>query len=127
MRTQVNSTLRRRQSSLKTLLGLDLRKTFVARRDSGLIKLALNVGRRLEKIGRKRRRFPVMGCPPLNLWMILLSLPAEDTPRYIHQVYLKELWRERGILARVGLAAGTFVWSVPLNIAAIAWLTAING
>ena len=127
MRTQVNSTPRHRQSSLKTLLGLDLRKTFVARRDSGLIKLALNVGRRLEKIGRKRRRFPVMGCPPLNLWMILQPLRAEDAPRYIHQVYLKELWRERGFFGRLGLAAGTFVWSVPLNLAAMAWLTAING
>src|SRR5215212_5042676 len=87
---------RRRISSLKTLMGLDLRKTFVSRRDSGLIKLALNVGRRLEKIGRRRRRFPVMGCPPLNLWMTFQPLRAEDAPRYIHQIYLKELWRERG-------------------------------
>jgi hypothetical protein len=121
------SAFRRRISNLKTLVRLDLRETFVSRRESGLIQWALNVGRRLEKIGRSRRRFPVMGCPPLNLWMTFLPLRAEDPPRYIHQVYLKELWRERGILARLGLAAGTFVWSVPLNIAAIAWLTAING
>jgi hypothetical protein len=118
---------RRRNSSLKTLVRLDLRNTFVLRRESGLIRLALTVGRRLEKIGRKKRRFRVMGCPPLNLWMIFAPLRAEDTSRYIHQSYLKELWRERGILGRLGLAAGTFIWSVPLNIVAMAWLTAING
>ena len=127
MRTQMISALRRRQSSLKTLLRLDLRETFVSRRDSGLIQLALNVGRRLEKIGRKGRNFKIMGCPPLTLWMILLPLQAEDAPRFVHQVYLNELWRERGIIGRLGLAIGTLFVSVPLNIVAAAWLTAING
>jgi hypothetical protein len=127
MSPDMRLAFRRRISSLATLGRLDLRKTFVQRRESGLIRLALNVGRRFEKIGRKRRRFRVMGCPPLNLWMTFTSLRTEDTPRYIHKVYLQELWRERGILGRASLAAGTFIWSVPLNIIAMAWLTAING
>jgi hypothetical protein len=127
MRTDMHGESPRRKSSLKALLRLDLRQTFVSRRSSGLIQLALNVARRLEKIGRKRRRFHIMGCPPLNLWMTFLPLRAEDVPRFVHQVYLKELWRERGIVGRLGLAIGALIWSVPLNIFAVAWLTIING
>lgn len=115
------------RSHLKTLLRLDLRGLYLSRNDSALIDLAYRIGMRFEKIGRKRRQFRIMGCPPLNMWMIFYPPRPDNAAQLIHHVFLRGLWRERGLLGRLSLAIGVLIWSIPVNIVAIAWMTAING
>jgi hypothetical protein len=61
------------------------------------------------------------------MWQLFLPKLGDSTSQRIHQTYLQGLWRERGTIARIGLLLGVVLWSVPLHVAAIVWMTAING
>src|SRR5262249_26880012 len=46
---------------------------------------------------------------------------------FIHRFYLEGLWRERSSLGKLRLVLGVIFISLPVNLAAILWCSAING
>jgi hypothetical protein len=114
-------------AGLKAILRLNLKQLYANRDSSILISKAYRLAARFERIGRKRRDFQVMACPPLNLWRIFIPSSANSVPSFIHRTYLRGLWNERGLAARSMLILGWVFWSIPLTLAAAAWMTTING
>jgi len=70
---------------------------------------------------RKVRAYLVTPLPLLWAW-------AEDRTwaGQIHKRYLRELWRERGLLGRLGLVASLLLWP-PVVLGLIAWSSWLNG
>jgi hypothetical protein len=70
-------------------------------------------------------RARVVHCPPPHLFW-LMRRPAETSARFIHRAYCRALWRERGVVGRLGLLAWYLAW--PLIFAfTSAWFTILNG
>jgi hypothetical protein len=87
-------------------------------------KLVDRVGGRLEKLDKKFV-FRVMICPPLTLFHGLRGAPSTPA-NIIHRFYLHGLWAERTAAGKLKLVLGLLLISVPVNLFAILWWTAIN-
>jgi hypothetical protein len=76
-----------------------------------------------EKRGHYRMR--ILYCPPLSLlWSFL---PGDGSPAaFLHKFYVREVWRERGGLARLRLLAALLLWPV-VTLSMMAWVTWLNG
>jgi putative polysaccharide biosynthesis protein len=62
--------------------------------------------------------------PPSLLWSFL---PGDgSTASFLHKFYVREVWRERGLAARLRLLAALLVWPF-VTIATIGWFTWLNG
>lgn len=75
---------------------------------------------------RSRYEMRIIYCPPLNLlWSFL---PGDGSPvSFVHKFYCREVWRERGLWARLRLlGALLFVWPVLTSLTMI-WFTCLNG
>ncbi len=76
-----------------------------------------------EKRGQYRMR--ILYCPPLSLlWSFL---PGDGSPASeLHKFYVREVWRERGVFARLRLLAALLLWPVVM-LGMMAWVTWLNG
>ena len=77
-----------------------------------------------EKRGPRYDMRIVYWPPPSLLWSFL---PGDgSTASFLHKFYVREVWRERGLLARLELLASLVVW--PFATAAMmGWFTWLNG
>jgi len=76
-----------------------------------------------EKRGHYQMR--ILYCPPLSLlWSFL---PGDGSPAsFLHKFYVRQVWRERGVLARLRLLAALLVCPV-VALSTMAWVTWLNG
>ena len=88
-------------------------------------RLVDRTGGRLEQLGIKAR-FRISICPPLTLLNGLRRQPLTPAD-FIHRFYLEGLWRERTFAGKLRLVLGLIFISLPVNLAAMLWWTAING
>jgi hypothetical protein len=110
---------------LKDLFRVDLNRMYLAKNSGSQVAVAIyKFGERLEHLGRNKTR--VFVCPPLPL--LWAFRPGDGSPAsIIHKAYLREVWRERGLIAKLKLLlALIFVWPV-VNLASLVWFTILNG
>lgn len=78
-----------------------------------------------EKRGRKRYRMRILYCPPLGL--LRPEGPRDGSAAaFLHRFWRREVWRERGGLARLRLLAALLAWPAVVGLTA-AWFTALHG
>jgi hypothetical protein len=92
--------------------------------DSRLARSLKRVGKWLAQRGE--HRMEVRYCPPLPL---LWSFRRGDgsPASVIHKGYLREVWRERGLLGRARVLLQILLFWPAVTLAAIAWYTWLHG
>ena len=67
----------------------------------------------------------IVYCPPLSLlWSFL---PGDGSAAsFVHKFYEREVWRERGVWARLRLLAAFLLWPF-VTVGTIGWFTWLNG
>jgi hypothetical protein len=77
--------------------------------------------------GGKRSIRPYLVTPLPLLWAWVESWAEDDSwAGQIHKRYLRELWREREFLGRLGLLASLLLW-LPIVLALALWSSWLNG
>lgn len=113
---------------LRDVLGADVPAIYRALSESqgdegSLVRRTYRFVHWLEHGGKRRiRTYLVTPLPLLWAWHRGDGSPASQ----IHKRYLRELWRERGMLGRAGLLLSLVLWP-PAILALIAWSSALNG
>jgi hypothetical protein len=78
-----------------------------------------------EKRGHQRYRMKILYCPPLGL--VRGARPHDgSSASFLHAFYLRELWRERGVAARLRLLAALALWPF-VTASTMVWFTWLNG
>ena len=90
--------------------------------ENSLVRRTYRLVHWLEHGGRRHvRTYLVTPLPLLWAWAADASWAGQ-----VHKRYLREMWRERGALARLGLLASLLLWP-PIVLALVAWSSALNG
>jgi hypothetical protein len=112
---------------LKAVLRGDLGQVYLASTIPGMTSsLAFRIVETLmTKQHGARYRSRVVNCPPPHLLWIM-RWRAETTASFIHRVYCRVLWRERGLLARLRLSAWYLAWPLIFAVTSL-WATVLNG
>jgi hypothetical protein len=112
---------------LKAVLRGDLGQIYLASTDPGFTSSF--AFRFVEALTSKQHgakyRSRVVNCPPPHLLWVMRRR-AETTAEFIHRAYCRALWRERGFLARLRLAAWYPAWPLIFAVTSI-WATILNG
>ncbi len=112
---------------IRDLLRADLARMYLAKNSgnrSGVAAFIYKLGEKVEKLSNYRTK--IVGCPPLPL--LWAFRPGDGSPAsIIHKSYLREVWRERGPVARARLLlAVLFIWPL-VNLVTLIWFTWLNG
>jgi len=96
--------------------GPDGRSTWVYRLLAALLQ---------EKRGCERYRTRILYCPPLGL--LRRGRPDAGSPAaFLHDFWRREVWRERGALARARLLGALLLWPAVVALTAV-WFTSLHG
>lgn len=111
---------------LADVLRVDLTRLQGAVRPDGINAIpVLRLFFRLFDEHRGRHRMRVLYCPPLPLLWSFLPGDGSDAST-VHKAYLRAVWRERRLPARVGLLASFAAWPL-IVLGTTAWFTWTNG